>query len=692
MSLKTLTSPYLLALAVVPCLSVFVGSVASAQPAPEATADVELYDYVVQEGDSCAGIAGREFGDRKAYDKIHKYNDLGKTPHRLKKGLVLRLPRPVRTPDAKLESHVGNVEYRKAAETLWGAANQGMDIFRAWRVWSHERSTAVLVFRDDSVLSLRDDTVVVIYGPSAGQGQRRLVRAELETGSLRSRLAALEGGLLVDTESSTIQLEKGSTVITASKASKRSTLSNHEGGSVAVRQRSQRGRRASPAVAVAPGKGTWVDMGKAPAPPRDLPASPEMLPSPPLQVSLASSGVTLIGRWKPVPAAIRYRVEVATDPNVRIVVAAFEVANSITSFEARGLKPGSYYVSVASIDDKGLESVPSKRQKIETLLLKERLLDESAPGTLSQGSQLLAPDGITCSLTASDGTSELALLSPGPGEVRCRNAKGYQSNALGIHVVGTRVAFASASGGPATVARGETSELLLETVPALPKNARLRVDTGPQVDASVVAITPDGIRLQVRTMPGTAPLGTLRVYRQSEAGEFLLTALSLEAPEPPARPAPISSPYPRIAVGAFVGLLESRLEDGLENPQEAPLLGARATIAVSRHFELEAETLLARRSGDSGHLLASNQLLLAWRQQLDDDWVARVRLGPALWHNDTPETPATTRLGGALGVSVQRNVGPGAVRLDVNAFALAGVSYRVGTTLGYQWDVDLLGK
>ncbi|MBL4634536.1 MAG: FecR domain-containing protein, partial [Kofleriaceae bacterium] len=310
--------PFLAALAIALGSSTLASPLALAQPSSQ----VELYDYTVVPGDSCVGIATRELGARKAYKTIHKYNALGPTPHRLRPGSILRLPRRQTVADAKVSSAVGKVQFRKAVEPLWSKANFGQELYRSWRVWSQKKSTALVTFRDNSSVSLRSDTILVIYGPAGSNARQRIVRADLESGGLRTRLAALENKLIVQTESSRIELRGGSSVISADARTQSTSISNHEGR--AMRVNSRRKRRTK-AVSVAPGKGTWVDRGKAPAPPRDLPEAPTLTTTSALALGLAHKGVAIHGQFTRVAAAEKYRVEIAIDPAVRIVLAAFEL-------------------------------------------------------------------------------------------------------------------------------------------------------------------------------------------------------------------------------------------------------------------------------------------------------------------------------------------------------------------------------
>ncbi len=664
-------------------------SQASAQPAkavPAASENIELYDYTVKSGDTCAGIARRELGDRKAYKTIHKHNRMGPLPHRLEPGTVLKLPRIARTPDAVLESRVGKVEYRKATETLWVLAAKGMDIFRSWRVWSHKRSTAVLVFRDDSVLSLRNDTIVVIYGPSARDGKKQIVRAELETGSLRSRLAALESSLLVETDTSEVTLGSGSTVISATPAKNRAAISNHEGKSVSVRRRSRKkSARLAKAVTVAPGKGTWVDKDKEPAPPIDLPPSPELTKSPPLHVSLASSGTVLRGSWKPVQRAERYRVEVATDPNVRIVVAAFEVTKDVTSFEARGLNAGKYYVSVASIDDKGLESAPSPRQPVRVALLQH----QPRPGQehMAQGSSLIASEGVKCTTGDASPSASLALRTPGAIAVRCTGPEGEQSAPLNLTVAGWQVDLAGQEGTTLTAPRAATTEFLLQPSPALRHGAKVTITGAEFASAEVLSAGPEGVRISLTPTSEAPARGDLHLSLDSEAGALPIATVTVVVP-----PAATKRPavQRRVAVGLGAGAFYAGLETSEVDPSVAPYLGALASIQLVGRLELELETRLARRGSETPSYFAHNQVLLAWRHKVSSSTFLRGRAGPSLWLHQDPGGTSVTELGLSAGIGLEQHVGNGALRFDFGGFALGGAPKRLSAGISYAWDMDLL--
>ena len=62
---------------------------------PPARAAPPLVDYVVQDGDTCQTIARKLFGSSKHLGLLHANNKLGRLPHRLTPGMVLKVPQSV---------------------------------------------------------------------------------------------------------------------------------------------------------------------------------------------------------------------------------------------------------------------------------------------------------------------------------------------------------------------------------------------------------------------------------------------------------------------------------------------------------------------------------------------------------------------------------------------------------------------
>lgn len=405
------------------CVPTIILSSASAQEA-----EVETFEYTVQEGDTCAGISLRFFGNRRRYDIIHSFNPgMGPPPHSLEPGSTLTLPRQETTgPDARLTAARRQVQAREPQETTWNAARRGLRLFRGWRVNTLDEATAELTFRDTSVVQMRANTLVIIYGGESEAARRGPSRAELRSGALRSRLGTLR--LQVDTPSAIAALDGGSSVISVD-AEGASRVSNHEGGAASV-SGTDGGR-----VRVRPGFGSKVLPGRRPARPRPLPPSPSWNEGPSRFSGLVREGGTIRGSWSAVDDARVYRVEVR-QADASAVFAVAEVPANVTHFEVHRLPAGNYEVSVSTIDGDFFESRPSDTGHFEVALARVRLPgepeepvlpDPSAEPqipTLMAGAPLTG-DGIECAMGDSDPTALVHLDAPDfePREVRCRRGE-----------------------------------------------------------------------------------------------------------------------------------------------------------------------------------------------------------------------------------------------------------------------------
>ncbi len=359
-------------------LAILLPSVATAEGASET--------WVVKKGDTCSSIAAAFYGDASFFTSIHQANDLGAPPHDLKPGMTLILPM---RPDAHVAQKRGTVQAR-GPEADWVGASEGLELYRAWRLNTLDRARALVGFRDDSELLMRENTLIVIYGASAGKARQRGARAELSSGALRSRLGELSG-VTVETPSAMATLGAGSAIIAVDESAK-TRVSNHTGASTALASKSA----PDAPVTVDAGWGSAVEKGKLPTKPRPLPPAPGWLPGPREFATLASTAVR--ASWSSVAAAKEYFVELAADPEgVQIMQAAY-VSLDVTALEVRGLPAGTYWATVSAIDDQGFESIPSKRLELQVAAFgvpagARSMVD---PPRYYAGTTLRAPDGFRC--------------------------------------------------------------------------------------------------------------------------------------------------------------------------------------------------------------------------------------------------------------------------------------------------------
>ncbi|MBL4634880.1 MAG: FecR domain-containing protein [Kofleriaceae bacterium] len=556
-------------------IALLIGLVPSVQAQPKKTRV-----YVVKARDTCVRIAGRELGNRGNYKLIHVHNSLGPLPHKLKPGQKLNLPILSEKSQAVLSVKRGPVRFRPAAKSDWDSAKPGMDLYKAWRVNSRKQAAAELTFRDNSKLTMRENTVVIVYGRSS-QRKASLTRAVLKSGSLRTRLSELSGGkrLMVETPSSEAEVGKGSTLISVDSEGT-SRIANHKGEGVTVRSKSTKKRRKRAKVRVAAGFGSKVKVGLPPSKPKALPPAPTWLPGRMAGIGFASTGASVGRGWKPVAVASSYRVEIARSKEMNDIVATVVAPSNVTKFVAHGLPKGRYFVRVSSIDDDGFESVPSVTEIAQVYELSDASSGtpaESPPGssvavsekteviTVPNGTNLEVPDGITCSLGAALKKSKLMLLATGPQQIVCSDSQGE----LGPLMVEVAAPTAQPSlrlvskAGSATVLAREVSttiELELRDHVTMSGQQYEVVSSSPDVVVEIVVQAKQN--LQVRITPGESAGQSVdlvvRVAGQGDSVPLATTTLAISpkpevAPEEPAPTSKLGGSLSLFGVGAKRG-------------------------------------------------------------------------------------------------------------------------------------------
>jgi hypothetical protein len=514
----------------------------AAQPAtPRPGETVEMFEYTVQQGDTCLGIARRVLGDRTAYTLIHQHNpQLGPEPHKLVPGTVLKLPRvgsksEGAPPDARLTDKLGQVAVKEPTTEDWHHALRGMPLFRQWRVRSQQRSSAEVTFRDGGAIQMRENTVIIIYGPSKRPTLQRVLTASLESGALRTRLAELDKAttLVVETPSAESRVQAGEALVSVDDGGT-SRVANHRGAAVRVRSR-QRGRARGRTVRVSEGMGSQVDPGKEPSPPRPLPATPVWIAGERLFAGDAERGGRIRGAWQAVDGAARYRIEVAASADGKELVASAEAPASATDFEMHRLPPGTYHVSIAAIDGQGFEGKPSPREAMTLVALQVQPLGTVAKATpaeaqeqpdaqvpdqgaeqrdgqaaseaaeidpttpvaaraVVQGSTIIAPDGMTCALGQDAAASTTVLLAEvGAHEIHCRDAEGRALAPMAIEVfaLAVRPVAAGDATGEATGNEAGLAPLPRKTA----TRVRIAIETEGVDPAALTVVAAAGVEL-----------------------------------------------------------------------------------------------------------------------------------------------------------------------------------------------------
>lgn len=514
-------------------LAASVGSGAAAQ----ASETEKTFEYVIQPGDTCAGIAERLFGNKRRWDVIHKHNPgMGPTPHRLVPGKVLIMPKLDQGPDAELTDVRRTVQARAPKEPTWERANKGKELYRGWRVNTLERASADVTFEDGSLVQMRQNTLVIIYGGVYRDARRKTTEASLERGTLRSRLS--EFRLDVKTPTAEAGLENGSSVVSV-EADGTSLLSNHEGGEaqfkVAMGQ----------AVRVKPGFGSKARKGdRRPSKPTPLPPTPVWLADlASMFTGIRSDGGSVRGAWAPVQSAASYRVEIAEGREGGEVVVATKVPSSVTSFEIHRLPEGSYFARVSSIDAGKFESPQSEPHTLHVHLVGldepgEAPEDEAAPEAahsaeaapapvrVLSGTKVVSPSGFICGTSGQPKSASFVLTEGGQYELDCVRDDGVEAPKVAVAVLAPNLELIRPDSTPTFIRTAEPQNISVsvQSELPLPDGARFRVPDGIVLeDASTIGDTtsmklsamkesPDELALELVAGPedDEAVLATLR--------------------------------------------------------------------------------------------------------------------------------------------------------------------------------------
>ncbi|MCX4246659.1 FecR domain-containing protein [Paraliomyxa miuraensis] len=524
----------------------------AAAPAPQ---EIETIEYRIKKGDTCSGLARTFYGDPQRHDVIHQYNRwLGaQLPHHLEEGQVLVLPKslPPALPDAEVTAAQRKVEARAPDTADWSSARPGLDLYRGWRVNTHERASAEITFRDDSRIEMRENTLVIIYGGSEAKARRETSEATLDRGALRSRLGAYTGkserALTVTTPSAVAEFEGGASLVTVDDGGT-SRVANHGEGKAAVRSS---GGKSRAKVKVKPKMGSKVAKGKAPSKPKPLPPTPAWIERGATKfVAAADHGGTIQGEWGAIAGAASYRVEVALRPDGRELLAAQTVPASVQRFEVRGLPPGDYYVSVAAVDDDAFESAPSERLRLSLVSVGLRApgnaplpeaagedADVQAPPRVLRGTRLDVPRELRCRVDGGEPSRAPVLDEVGTSLIDCLTPSDQPVPGFAVTVVDVKVA-AVAQAQVAT--RGQTTFAAFSIDADAPLPQRLWVEAPEGVLVGVPTPkdpTPaEGTRqwqVRVHADQGAPRAATLRIMADASGEPVALGELTLTVDDPP---------------------------------------------------------------------------------------------------------------------------------------------------------------
>ncbi|MBU1432862.1 FecR domain-containing protein, partial [Myxococcota bacterium] len=542
-------------------------------------------DYHTRPGDTGRVISTRLFGDATRWGMIQQYNeDLpDNEDDAIQPGRILRIPHAIafRRADARITHIARVVESRAREEDAWRRAREGQALQVGGRVSTQAQASAEVTFKDDSMVQMRADSLLIIYGESATR-TRNVSRAKLAKGALRSRLGALSGRRLsVEAGGAEAELSSGQAVITTTEDGG-SAISQHSGRPAEIKREGQR-------VQLKPGMGARVRRGKI-SPPKRLPVAPQWMAATPRQlVAPVETGGTLHGRFERVQGAARYRAEVTLDAEGRMLVTQQEIGADQTLVTIGPLPIGDYYVWIATIDGDGLESPRSQALPLRLLPLRFRAPGETRAATATGetpipppqqaliGARMLAPPHTRCGLDPKRLAQTTALSSPGRVEVYCQGDDGALFPRAEVEIV----PIEASPSGPVTRGRLNPLTLRIHAPRALPQ--RLAICDGA-VLRHLTLDAEGGWRLELPVAADAAP----RIWRplvalSPEGVEDRVGRVEFEVIDPPPPP-----PIPRRPLMEHTGVYDPRLS-GVGAPDErghqagfglAPTLGDAPSLRV----------------------------------------------------------------------------------------------------------------
>jgi len=300
--------------------------------------------HVVRSGDTLERITARYLGSSNAWRENWRLNPEIKDPHKLVPGQRIRviIARTIAAQSALIRSVSRRVEKKPEPEP-WTRAQPGDRLAERHGVHTFEASSAELRFDDESTLTLTEQSLVFLR-PAAPAPMRRNANAiEIIDGH-----ADLEKPAQAK-RAQDFEIIVGGTVASANEPSARARFRN---AGKKAQVMSYRGATAvasaGASVQVETGMGVSVPDGEKPPP-------PEKLLGAPVVESVDVSVARPILRWRALPGAQSYAVEVCRDRNCAEMLAR---AANVTATEwrpAEALPAGALFWRVSGRSASGLD-------------------------------------------------------------------------------------------------------------------------------------------------------------------------------------------------------------------------------------------------------------------------------------------------------------------------------------------------
>ncbi len=258
---------------------------------------------------------------------------------------------------AKITKFSGRVEIARNFDWKWVKVVPNMLIQQGDWVRTSSRSSVEIVQDDGTVIRLRPNSKAMIDlsgSTASARGEVRVTTVKLESGSLVAKVQKLmqrDSRFQIQTPTATsfIRGTEFRVKVEDQGATRLEVLEGKVDFGSEAQNVSVDGSFGSLATAA----------GERPAEPHGLPAAPAELFTPEDKQVLDDNLATYRFSWATVESAVRYHLEISTDPEFKQLVeeAWMDSANAdLMSLRIDALEPGTYFWRVSAMDAQGYES------------------------------------------------------------------------------------------------------------------------------------------------------------------------------------------------------------------------------------------------------------------------------------------------------------------------------------------------
>jgi len=323
--------------------------------------------HVIRPGDTLEGLSIQFLGSADRWEELHRLNPRILDPHWIYPGRRVKVPvaRPSERPNARVTALSNRVEARPEP-VEWIVSEPGDLLLERDGLRTYANSSARLLFDDGTEANVSEDSLVFIRRQTSARNPAPLKEIEIEVGQAEFEAKATPDHvpvleILVGGTRSESRPQASGTLRTKQRRT--------ENDAVEVMLYEGEARVEAPAgeVALAPGTGTRVDRGGAPAAPIRLLSAPR-LTGPPDDFEIAVGAVRPVLGWEAVAGAEAYLVEICGD---RACGAVLERAPRVEGTRYRPQVPfrGVVYWRVSAVGGSGLDGFPSEVRSLRPRLL-----------------------------------------------------------------------------------------------------------------------------------------------------------------------------------------------------------------------------------------------------------------------------------------------------------------------------------